>query len=65
VGDALALIDGFGESVNTTFAVFDTMLRRVAGASRASTLTLRSQAAGRTVTKMFLSPNSQAFAPKS
>jgi hypothetical protein len=55
VGDALKLIDDFGESVNTTFAVFDTMLRHVEDAPRASTLTLRSQAAGRTLTKMFLS----------
>ncbi len=56
VGEAFEIIDRFGESVNTTFAVFDTMLRQVAGAQRASTLTLRSQVSGRTVTKVFLAP---------
>ena len=66
VGDALAILDDFGESVNTTFAVFDTMLRLASNAPRASTLTLESHAAGGTVTKVFFSaqvaPQSSAVA---
>jgi hypothetical protein len=54
-GRSLQLIDDFGESVNATFAVFDALLKGVDGAKRASTLTLRSQAAARQVTKVLVS----------
>jgi hypothetical protein len=53
-GRSLQLIDDFGESVNTTFAVFDALLTGVDGAKRASMLTLKSQAAARPVTKVLV-----------
>lgn len=55
LGDSLKLIDRFGESVNATFAVFDALLRGVDGARRASTMTLKSQAGTREVTKVLVS----------
>jgi hypothetical protein len=54
VGTALQLLDSFGESVNTTFAVFDSLLKEVGGADRDSSLRLESRVAGRQVTKVFL-----------
>ena len=56
IGDALQLLDHFGESPNTTFAVFDSLVQHAGGAARASSLTLTSQAGGREVKKVFLSP---------
>jgi len=56
IGNALTLLDSFGESVNTTFAVFDSLLQAVGGAQRASSLTLNSQAGGRQVSKVLVSP---------
>ena len=56
IGDALQLLDRFGELPNTTFAVFDSLVQDAGGAARASSLTLTSQAAGRQVRKVFLSP---------
>ncbi|MDE3154380.1 MAG: hypothetical protein KGN76_04720 [Acidobacteriota bacterium] len=53
VGDTLQAIDDFGESVNTTFALFDALLLQ-AGAKRQSALTLTSSAAGRRVKKVFV-----------
>ena len=55
IGDALQLLDRFGESPNTTFAVFDSLVQDAGGAARASSLTLTSQVAGRQVRKVFLS----------
>ena len=46
VATALGLLDRFGESVNTVFAVFDALLQDVAGAERASSLKIQSEAAG-------------------
>jgi hypothetical protein len=54
-GASMKLIDSFGESVNATFAVFDALLAGVDGARRASTMTLKSQAAAREVTKVLVS----------
>jgi hypothetical protein len=54
VGDALADIDRFAESVNATFALFDALLIN-SGAQRASSLTLQSVVGGRWVKKVFLS----------
>ncbi len=56
IGGALETLGDFGESVNTTFAVFDALLAAVDGAHRASSLTLKSKVDGRDVTKVFLSP---------
>ncbi len=58
IGDALRVLDDFGESVNTTFAVFDALVAGAGGparAGKASSLTLQSQAAGHEVTKVFVS----------
>ena len=55
IGRSFNLIDSFAETVNATFAVFDALLNAVDGARRASTLTLKSQAAGREVTKVLVS----------
>jgi hypothetical protein len=55
IGDALQLLEHFGESPTTTFAVFDSLVH-LAGGVRASSLTLTSQAAGRPVKKVFLAP---------
>jgi hypothetical protein len=54
IATALRLLDSFGESVNTVFAVFDALLTEVRGADRASSLKIQSEAAGKTVTKVFL-----------
>jgi len=54
ISGALRLLDSFGESVNTVFAVFDALLTEVRGADRASSLKIQSEAAGKTVTKVFL-----------
>jgi len=58
IGSALTLLDSYGESVNTTFAVFDSLLQAVGGAQRASSLTLNSQVGGRQVSKVLVSPPS-------
>jgi hypothetical protein len=50
---AFRLLDKFGESVNTMFAVFDALVKNVDGA-RASSLTIESQVNDKTITKRFL-----------
>jgi hypothetical protein len=61
IATALRLLDSFGESVNTVFAVFDGLLAEVHGADRASSLKIQSEAAGETVTKVFLASSGYAL----
>jgi hypothetical protein len=54
-GSALKSFDGFDQGVNTTFAVFDQLIRAAGGETlRGSRLRLRSQAEGRDVEKVFM-----------
>ena len=68
IGGALKKFDDFDEGVNTVFAVFDQLVQQATSPdeARLSSLTVKSQAEGHEVTKVFIAaPASQQPAPLS